>query len=162
MATDDFRWLRYTFGLAERAVALGDGAFAAALVDSREELVLDAMQTRVRTSDATGHAEMNLCRAATPRFERDFLGTCTIYSSTEPCPMCAGAIAWTGIGRLVYGVSQARWYEVFAGPAPPRFREPMSCRAILAGVQPPVNVIGPLIEEEGLRAHLLFAAASST
>jgi len=162
MSADDFRWLRHTFDLAAQAVAAGDGAFAAVLVGPGEEFVLDALQTRVRTKDATGHAELSLCREATVRFQREFLATCTIYSSTEPCPMCAGAIAWSGIGRIVFGVSQARCYEVFGNSPPPRFREPPPCRLILSNLNPPIEVLGPLLEEEGLRPHLLFASASSS
>lgn len=161
MATDDFRWLRHTFALAEQAVAEGDGAFAAALVGPDGALLFEAKQTRIRTKDATAHAEMNVCRDATARLPRDFLAGCTIYSSTEPCPMCAGAIAWSGIGRLVFGVSQARCYEAIAPARPPRFRLPPACRDILSNVQPPIVVTGPLLEEEGLCAHALFAAADT-
>jgi tRNA(Arg) A34 adenosine deaminase TadA len=72
--------------------------------------------------------------------------------------MCAGAIAWSGIGRVVFGVSQARCYEAFPWASPPRFREPPSCRMVLGNVQPPVEVIGPLLEDEGLQAHFAFDA----
>lgn len=161
MATDDFRWLRHAFALAEQSVAAGDGPFGAALVGPNGTLVLDAVQARVRTGDATAHAEMSLCRKATTRLDRAALACHTIYSSTEPCPMCAGAIAWSGIGRLVFGVSQARCYEAIAPVRPPRFRVPPSCRDILSNVQPPIAVTGPLLEEEGLCAHALFAAANA-
>jgi tRNA(Arg) A34 adenosine deaminase TadA len=66
--------------------------------------------------------------------------------------MCSGAIGWSDVGRLVYGLSQRRMYEVYAGNTP-RWAEPPSCRAILATVVPPLEIVGPLLEGEAVEPH---------
>ena len=149
----DAKWLRRSFELAAEALLGGDYSYGALLVDSTGGLLMEARQTRVTTGDCTGHAEMNVVREASRRWARDFLADCTLYSSTEPCPMCAGAFAWSGVGRLVFGVSQERYYREFPDASPPRFIKPLSCRALLENVQPPVVVVGPLLEEEALLPH---------
>ena len=95
----------------ERAVALawearkrGDHPFGALLVTAGGA-VLEALNSVVTGADPTGHAETNLVRLAG---ELDF-GTragSTLYTSTEPCAMCAGAIYWSGIGRMVFALSE--------------------------------------------------------
>jgi tRNA(Arg) A34 adenosine deaminase TadA len=157
MSHDDLKWLRTTFELAEQSLALDDGPFAAVLVSPGGDPLLESLQTRTRTNDATAHAETTLCSLASRQFSRDFLTNCTLYSSTEPCPMCAGAIAWTGIGRVVFGVSQARSYNAYAGRLSARFREPPSCKAVFDNLQPAIVVVGPLLEEEGVRVHEMDA-----
>ncbi len=144
MLTDiDHEWVRFTFRLAEATVAAGDQPFAAVLVGPDGALLIEGRQTRATTNDCTAHAEMNVLRGASPRWDWEFLERCTLYSSTEPCLMCTGAFAWSGIGRLVFGVSQARMYAEFAGAWEPRFRAANSCREPLADLQPPVVVDGP-------------------
>src|SRR5688572_14636271 len=98
----DARWLRATFELARKNRREGEQPFAAILVGPNG----DALGEGVNTNhiDKTGHAEVKLVRAT--KLSRDALMTCTLYVSAEPCVMCAGAIGWSGIGTLVYGVSQ--------------------------------------------------------
>ena len=57
----------------------------------------------VEDQDMTAHAERVLATRASKRWRPDFLASCTLFSSAEPCAMCAGAIYWAGIGRLVFG-----------------------------------------------------------
>ena len=158
MAWEDERWLRHTFALAERAVDEGDQAYGAALVDSAGNLLLEAANQRQRSGRCTAHAETDLVSEASQLWPRTLLSGCTLYSSTEPCPMCAGAIAWSGVGRLVYGLSQERSYALARFEPPPRFIEPPSCRAILGNVQPPIEVLGPLLEDEATAVHLRWYA----
>ena len=66
--------------------------------------------------------------------------------------MCAGAVAWSSIGTVVFGLSQRRLNEIPA-PRAPRFRVPTDLRQLLSGVQPGVNVRGPLLETEALVPH---------
>lgn len=109
---------------------------------------------RVRSNDSTAHAELLACRFVAKHYSRTFLAACTLYSSTEPCLMCAGAIAWSGIGRLVFGVS-ARSMNALAPPGfVPRFPDPWPAAELLARAAPPVLVEGPLLEQEGLVAHV--------
>ena len=91
--------------LARRSREKGNHPFGSLLVDTSGEVVLEAENTVVTGHDVTGHAELNLVRAASMEFEVEALGRSTLYTSTEPCAMCSGAIYWSGIGRVVYALS---------------------------------------------------------
>ncbi|MGH2609412.1 MAG: nucleoside deaminase, partial [Tepidiformaceae bacterium] len=145
----DARWLRYAFELAMKAREAGDQPFGAALVGADGELIAEALNTRNLDRDLAAHAEMNLVRRAVHLVPLEGLARCTLYASTEPCLMCAGVIAWGGIGTIVFGCSQARLMSI-PGPRPPRFRVPTNLRELLAGVQPAVTIRGPLLEDEAM------------
>jgi tRNA(Arg) A34 adenosine deaminase TadA len=88
--------LRRAIELAQQACDHGNHPFGALLVDRRGNVVLEAENTVRTDRDVTAHAETNLMRMASARFEPDFLERCTLYTSTEPCAMCAGAGAHLG------------------------------------------------------------------
>lgn len=68
-----------------------------------------------RLNDPTAHAEMIAITAATEAMGGKYLNDCTIYVTVEPCPMCAGALAWSQIGRVVYGASDPkRGFSLFS------------------------------------------------
>ena len=68
-----------------------------------------------RLKDTTAHAEMIAITAATQGMGGKYLTDCTLYVTVEPCPMCAGALAWSQIGRIVYGApDQRRGYSLFS------------------------------------------------
>ena len=94
----------------ERAVALawearerGDHPFGALLV-TPDGTVLEARNSVLTGTDPTGHAETNLVRLA-GRLDQETLAGSSLYTSTEPCAMCAGAIYWSGIGRVVFALA---------------------------------------------------------
>jgi tRNA(Arg) A34 adenosine deaminase TadA len=94
----------------ERAVALaweardrGDHPFGALLV-TPDGTVLEARNSVLTEADPTGHAETNLVRLS-GRLEQAVLSGSSLYTSTEPCAMCAAAIYWSGIGRVVFALS---------------------------------------------------------
>lgn len=147
----DQDWLRHSFTLALRAREFGNHPFGAILVGPQNELLLEAENTVVTDNDITAHAELNLVRLASAEYDAHALSLCTLYASTEPCPMCAGAIFWGGIGRVVYGVSEAGLYHLVGVDSSEVLQ--LSCRDVLAHGARPVEVIGPLLEEEGLRVH---------
>jgi tRNA(Arg) A34 adenosine deaminase TadA len=152
MTKNDERWLRAAFELARRAHAHGDEPYGAVLVDAAGELLLEGANTVVTERDVTGHAETNLVRAASARVEPEVLAGCTMYASTEPCAMCAGAIYWSGIGRLVFGLSNARLYgEVLDLDASAKGLR-LACREVLVHGGRPVEVVGPLLEDEAAEA----------
>ena len=97
----------------------------------------------VTERDVTGHAETNLVRLVTHHLSPEQLATCTLYTSTEPCAMCAGAIHWSGIGRVVYALSEEALYEII-GPSPEHLLLP--CREVFARSQRPMTVLGPALE----------------
>ncbi|MBR4967606.1 MAG: nucleoside deaminase [Bacteroidaceae bacterium] len=66
-------------------------------------------------NDVTAHAEMQAITAAASNIGGKYLNDCTLYVTVEPCPMCAGAIAWSQMGRLVYGAGdEKRGYRRYA------------------------------------------------
>ena len=76
--------------------------------------------------DRTAHAERLLASRAARAYDLKFLARCTLYTSAEPCAMCAGAIYWAGIGRVVYGQTEKALKEP---QAPTRRTRPSTCRA---------------------------------
>lgn len=147
----DAEWLRKSFSVAAQARENGNHPFGAVLVGPKFELLLEAENTVITGNDLTEHAEINLVRMALSEYDPRSLALCTLYASTEPCPMCAGAIFWSGIGRVVYGVSERGLYRLVGEEAEEVLQIP--CREVLAHGGRMVEVVGPLLEEEGLRVH---------
>jgi tRNA(Arg) A34 adenosine deaminase TadA len=156
----DAQWLRRAFALAEAAVVAVDQAYGAVLVGRHGRLIAEAGQARERSSDPTAHAEMLALREASVSAGREAMMGGTLYSSTEPCPMCTGAIGWSWISRLVFGARQGRTYEFNPASAVPRWREPVDCRVLLSNLEPPFVVVGPCLEEEALHAHRAWLEAN--
>jgi len=99
--------LRCAFALARRSRASGDHPFGAILVGPDGAILIE--QTNGFSSeggDMTAHAERLVATRASRTYDADFLARCTLYTSAEPCAMCAGALYWAGIGRVVYGQSE--------------------------------------------------------
>jgi tRNA(Arg) A34 adenosine deaminase TadA len=90
--TADDRHLLAAIGLAQRARDNGNHPFGALLVDADGNVAVESENTVVTGRDCTGHAETNVMREASHRLDPGFLQGCTLYTSTEPCAMCAGAI----------------------------------------------------------------------
>jgi len=149
LTADDRRWLRVSFDLARRAAEQGDQPYGALLVDDAGNALLEGLNSAITTGDCTGHAETNVVREASQRFSFEMLARCTLYASTEPCVMCAGAIFWSQIGRVVYGVSSATLEVTIeaTGEAPP-----VGCRDVL-GKLTRVVLLGPALEDEALLVH---------
>jgi tRNA(Arg) A34 adenosine deaminase TadA len=105
--------------------------------------------------DATGHAELEAVRTASPARPPETLRAATLYSSTEPCAMCAGAIYWSGVGRVVYGLSEARLLAL-TGSHPENPTLALPCREVFARGQRAIEVIGPLLEDEAAAGHAGF------
>ena len=152
---NDIYFLRIAIQQAKEARKDGNHPFGAILVDSKGNILLSAKNTVNTEHDATGHAEMNLMRKASKEYDREFLQACTIYSSTEPCAMCSGAIYWAGVGRLVYGLSEAELYKL-TGDNPENMTMRLPCREVFARGQEQVSVIGPLLEDEAAEVHKGF------
>lgn len=147
--------MRRAIQLAQAARDKSNHPFGAVLVNEHGQILLEAENTVITDSDCTAHAELNLVRLATQRYAADFLARCTLYSSTEPCVMCAGAIFWGNIRRVVFGLSEKELYQI-TGPA-----EMLSLpsRDLFALGSKPIEVLGPLLEREAREVHLGFWAA---
>ena len=145
---DDLRYLRRAFEVARRAREAGDHPFGAILVGPDCAVLMEQGNGfRAEGRDMTAHAERLLASRASRRFDIALLTASTLYSSAEPCAMCAGAIYWAGIGRIVYGQSEAS-LKAMTGAHAENPTLALPCRAVFATGQRPVEVIGPLLEEE--------------
>ncbi len=151
----DEKLLRRSIQVAQAAREAGNHPFGAVLADARGNVLLEAGNTVITSRDVTGHAEINLVREASRKFSPEVLAQTTLYASTEPCPMCAGAIYWSHIGRVAYALSQARFYDEFGG-AGTHGRLELSCREVLDRGSRAVEVIGPALEDVGAEVHVGF------
>jgi tRNA(Arg) A34 adenosine deaminase TadA len=155
MDETDIRHLRTAIDVANQAREHGNHPFGAILVDGNGREVLRAENSVVTGHDVTNHAETNLVRLATGNFPPDKLAHYTLYTSTEPCPMCAGAIHWSRIGRVVYALSEEGLYDI-VGPSPENLLLP--CREVFGHSRQPVTVSGPCpkLEKEARAVHAGF------
>jgi tRNA(Arg) A34 adenosine deaminase TadA len=120
-------------------------------------VLLEAENTVNTKRDCIGHAEINLIRLAWQQFDPATLRRCTLYTSTEPCAMCAGAIHWGGVGRVVFALSEASLYDMIGSHSENETMQ-LPCREVFARSGRPVEVIGPLIEDEAKIVHIGFWA----
>jgi len=148
----DEHFLRRSFDVARRASANGNHPFGAVLVTQHRKVLLEAENGYMPFNDGTAHAERLLATQACTTIDANILRSATLYSSAEPCAMCAGAIYWAGIGRLVYGLSEHRLRD-YTGNHPENPTLDLPCRAVFESGQRPTEVIGPLLEDEAGALH---------
>jgi tRNA(Arg) A34 adenosine deaminase TadA len=148
----DEHFLRRSFEVARRAVTHGNHPFGAILVDRIHNVLIEAENGYMPARDGTAHAERLLATQACTTLSPDILRNATLYSSAEPCAMCAGAIYWAGIGRLVYALSEHRLRAV-TGNHPENPTLDLPCREVFKRGQRPTEVIGPLLEDEAETVH---------
>jgi tRNA(Arg) A34 adenosine deaminase TadA len=151
-AEHDEHFLRRTFDIARRSMTHGNHPFGAILVDAGGKVLIECENGYMPAHDGTAHAERLLATEACRTLPAEVLAKATIYASAEPCAMCAGAIYWAGIGRLVYGLSEHRLREL-TGNHPENPTLDLPCRAVFASGQRPTEVIGPLLEDEAAALH---------
>jgi tRNA(Arg) A34 adenosine deaminase TadA len=149
---DDEALLRRTFDVARRAHRRGNHPFGAILVGPAGEILLESENGYLPDHDMTAHAERLLATEASKAHRPPFLASCTLYTSAEPCAMCAGAIYWAGIGRVVYGVSERRLKRMTGNHAENPTLD-LPCRTIFDAGQRRVEVVGPLLEDEAAALH---------
>ena len=150
-ADRDAHFLRHSFEVARRAISHGNHPFGAVLVDADGKVLIEAENGYMPGHDGTAHAERLLATEACI-IDAATLRNATIYSSAEPCAMCAGAIYWAGIGRLVYGLSEQRLRKL-TGDHPENLTLDLPCRDVFASGQRSIEVIGPLLEDEAAADH---------
>jgi len=160
LSSSDERYLRQAIVLSQQAGARGNRPFGAVIADARGELVAQAENDTITAHDCTGHAETNALSIACGKLDRAALAGCTLYASGEPCVMCAGAIFWSNIRRVVYGADAVQLRalrDVEAG----QMDLVMSCREVFRASLHPIQVIGPELEEEALAPHRLAFAGKT-
>ncbi|WP_049944645.1 nucleoside deaminase [Haloarcula marismortui] len=135
--------MQRAFELARTAVNRGDRPFGSVLVRDNE-VVMEASNRVLTESDVRRHPELQLAHRAMQEFDPDERAETVMYTSTEPCPMCAGGLRYAGLGRVVYSVGSDEMGE-FSG-----HEESVRSGEILAGI---TDVAGPICHEEGLAIH---------
>jgi tRNA(Arg) A34 adenosine deaminase TadA len=144
MEFDDFDHESHTrraIALAREAVDRGDRPFGSVLV--RDDVVVAEASNRVNTeNDVRRHPELELAARARRELDPEARAGAVMYTSTEPCPMCAGGIRHAGLGRVVYSVGGDELREFTGSDPPPRAAEILDC-----------EVVGPVLNEEGRAVH---------
>ena len=135
----------------------GNHPFGALLVDSNGEILLEQGNNEVTTRACTGHAETVLIGRSSQFYDKDFLAGCTLYTTAEPCAMCSGAIYWSNVRRLVYGVTEKQLLQE-TGDDPRNPTLSLDCRTVFSAGQRHIEVIGPIpdVAEAVLEPHRTY------
>ncbi len=143
MLSDDERWMAEALGEARRAADEGEIPCGAVVV-CRNRIVGRGHNMTERLADVTAHAEILAIGAATQTLGAKYLNDCTLYVTLEPCVMCAGALAWSQIGRIVYGAHDPKRGYVRLRPSP---------------LHPKTLVTGSVLQGEAEQLIKMFFAA---
>ncbi|WP_138008025.1 nucleoside deaminase [Halalkalirubrum salinum] len=143
-AFDHESHMRRAIELAREAAERGNHPFGTVLVRD-DEIVMEDRNTVVTENDIRRHPELHLAMEATRKMSDDERAETVMYTSTEPCPMCAGGMRYAGFDRVVYSVGSNEIVE-FTSSEP----FPVRSAAILAGI---TDVVGPVLNEDGRAVH---------
>jgi tRNA(Arg) A34 adenosine deaminase TadA len=146
--------LRRAVEAAWAARRRNDHPFGAVVTDAHGDVLTVAGNTVMTSADPTGHAELNAVRTV-GRARPDLLPGATLWTSTEPCAMCAGAIYWAGIGRVVYALAETELLEI-TGTDPRNPTMALPCRTVFAAGSRSVLVEGPVELPEAREVHAGF------
>ena len=112
ITTADETLLRRAIDIAARAVTLGDAPYGSLLAGPDGTILAEAHNTVRRDDDITAHPELKLARWAARELDPDTAARTTMYTSCQPCGMCAGGIIRSGLGRIVYALSTDQLIEL--------------------------------------------------
>ena len=107
MKEDDISYMRQAIAEARKSLSMDEIPIGAVIV-CRDTIIARGHNVTERLHDVTAHAEMQAITAAAEYLGGKYLDGCTIYVTVEPCVMCAGALGWSQISRVVYGAPDAR------------------------------------------------------
>lgn len=139
-------FLQRALALARESTIQGNLPFGCVLVDSTGCILEEAGNTVNTDRNPIAHCELNLIQQAAGKYTIDLLQNCTIYCSVEPCPMCAGAIYWSGIGRIVFALD-TNTYNAISQVDPAALFE-IPCQEIMEKGGRKVEVVGPALQKE--------------
>lgn len=147
------RNLRRANEVAKRAKQFGHHPFGCILVGPDHETVLEERGN----IDTVNHAEATMVRTAWNNYSPDYLWGCTLYTTFEPCVMCAGTMYWANVGRLVYGAAENRLLEL-TGSSEQNPTLDVPCRYVFEHSRKNIKVWGPIpeLEAELVAPHLGF------
>ena len=143
---EDRKFIARTFELAHASTLQGDGGHGAILVKDGK-ILLEFSSATVSTGDTTKHGETGLISLASRQSGLAIFEGATLYTSEEPCIMCCGSIRSAGIHRMVYGVTALQAQRVSGRALPVH---PLQCREVYERLGYPIEIRGPLMEDQGL------------
>lgn len=135
--------------LAEESVEMGNTPFGAAIVVD-DEVVGEGHNETLTNDDVAAHPEMTLARWAARELDADERDRCTMYASTEPCPMCATAIHYAGLDRVVFGVSGETLNELTGDVVE------IPCAEVIRRAGGETTVEGPIATDAAMAVHESF------
>jgi tRNA(Arg) A34 adenosine deaminase TadA len=150
--------LREAIALARAARAAGRHPFGAMVVAADGRVLSRAGNESATGKDPTAHAETLAIRQAAAAHGGAALAGGALVTSAEPCAMCAGAVYWAGLSKVVYGLSETR-LRTLTGAHPENPTLDLPCREVFASGQRRVDVLGPLLEDEAAAVHDGFWSA---
>lgn len=148
------KYLQRAVEISKKSREHGNTPFGALLVDKTGNILMEQENIEITEKLCTGHAETTLAARASQAYSKEFLWDCTLYTTAEPCSMCAGAIYWANIGTVVYGMTERRLLELTgSNEQNPTFDLP--CREVFEKGQKDIVVVGPIkeIEEAAAEVH---------
>ena len=128
---------------AQIAKSKGEDPFGAVLVNSKNEICYYSHSKSIELSDPTAHAELSAIREYCQMIKKVYLADYTIVCSGEPCVMCAGAIKWAKIKRVVFSIPQSYIQKISGGKLKP------SCNSIVNTGSTIIEIISEYMFEEG-------------
>lgn len=143
---EDEYFMRLAIDLAYQSRQMGEDPFGAVLAYNGM-LMHQSRDRSIRLSDPTAHDEVSVIREYCQLNKKFSLEGFTLYSSTEPCVMCSGAIHWARISKVVFSVSQEMLWQFSGGRSKPK------CNNILNMGRRKVEVVGPFLPDEGLAVY---------
>ena len=123
ISAEDHAFLRRAIQIAAEAITNGDAPYGSLLVDGQGAVLVHAHNTVERDRDITAHPELKLARWAARELSPESAAATTMYTSCQPCGMCTGAIARSGLGRVVYALSTEQLIDLNPGSAWPSVRQ---------------------------------------
>lgn len=148
----DATYLRQAIDWSRTARERGNRPFGAVIVGADGTVLAEAYCNTSETGDCTGHAETNAVRMVSPKVSREVLAQATLYSSGEPCVMCAGAIFWSNIRRVIFGIDAVS-LRVFRGERQEQRDAELSCRDVFNASPHGIECMGPALLQESSEPH---------
>lgn len=152
LTDQDKALLRRSIELSVTARDRGNRPFGAVIALPDGVVLAEAWNNTFETKDCTGHAETAAIRIASPMYSREVLSQATMYASGEPCVMCAGAIFWSNIRRVVFGIDAIRLRH-YRGERQDQRDAELSCRDVFDASPDPFDVVGPALLDEASAPH---------
>ncbi|MFF0814948.1 nucleoside deaminase [Rhodococcus sp. NPDC003318] len=150
----DAQHLRRALALAVETGDAGNRPFGAVIVDATGVVVSEGANSVATSGDVTEHAELDAVTTACAEGNTERLVGAVVYASGEPCPMCAAALVWSGVGRVVFASAAAEFGELLADG--PRFA--LRCADVIASADAGIEVSGPHLGDEALEPFRRYVA----